>query len=511
MDATRPVRSLLEGCRCTACGDPALTAQALGDADSVLVDAIACGGCGTTFDVVWGAPFLGHYQAEDTPGLLEIAANARADNLYAGRQDVERLEGLLQRYHEAADRSRFLATCRDEFAHAPWFGHRYAEYAAFYSLSKSIDFVDRDVLDVGAGTGYDTWRLVQAGGRVTAFEYNPVLIRRGRSVVPEARWIGGLAHALPFASETFDIVCCNAALHHMRDVLGAMHEMLRVLRPGGWLLTTGDPFRADDSVGETELDVFDHHPDVLLGVNESIPPFRELVEVLVSNKDRISVRFLTSSLHEEREGRLPTPLRRRGPRESREWSFRKRKRLSRASGSLSIRAHLRKPLRLPAKTQGPTVLRAGDYARVLDEYDDALAVLAPILPSSFVDSAFPGERQTKFELLNGWQKPEPGRNFRFAYKRARWFLTRPEHSHGLRFRAKAAGSRGVASSLRVHVAGVPVGSVPLGDEWSEVVASVAHVPECTRFVCELQVVPADSDDLGFDDYRVAVKDRGFVQ
>ena len=138
---------------------------------------------------------------------------------------------------------------------------------------------------------------MQAGGRVTAFEYNPVLIRRGTSVVPEARWIGGFAHVLPFESETFDFVCCNAALHHMRDVPGAMHEMLRVLRPGGGLLTTGDPFRADSSGDEFEFEVFDRHPDVLLGVNESIPTFGELMEVLVSNEDRLNVRLLTSSLH----------------------------------------------------------------------------------------------------------------------------------------------------------------------------------------------------------------------
>ena len=474
------------------------------------VDAITCGGCSATFDVVWGVPFLGHYQADDIPGLLEIAANARADNVYAGRQDVERLEGLLQRYHEAADRSQFLATCRDEFAHASWFGHRYAEYSAFYSLSKNVDFADRDVLDVGAGTGYDTWRLVQAGGRVTAFEYNPVLIRRGRSVVPEARWIGGLAHVLPFGSETFDIVCCNAALHHMRDVPGAMHEMLRVLRPGGWLLTTGDPFRADDSGDETELEVFGNHPDVLLGVNESIPRFGELVEALVSSQDRITVRFLTTSISERGKGRLPTPLRRRNFRDRREWPFRKRKRLSTASGTISIRAHMRKPLPLPGKTQGPTVLRAGDYASVLDEYDDALATLAEILPSSFVDLAFPGERQTKFELLNGWQKPEPGTNFRCAYKRARWFLTRPEDLQTLRFCARAPDVGRVVSSLQVRIAGVPVAKVPLGDEWSEAVVSVAHVPSCARFVCELHALPAETDDLGFDDYRFAIKDRQFV-
>ena len=41
--------------------------------------------------------------------------------------------------------------------------------------------------------------------------------------------------------------------------------------------------------------------------------------------------------------------------------------------------------------------------------------------------------------------------------------------------------------------------------------SLIHVPPATRFVCELHVVPAESEDLGFDDYRFAVKDREFVR
>jgi SAM-dependent methyltransferase len=474
------------------------------------MDAIACGGCGATFDVIWGAPFLGHYEADDVAGLVEIAANARADNVYTSRQDVERLEGLLQLYHVAPDRSRFLSTCSDEFTRAPWFGNRYTEYSAFSLLTKRIKFIDRDVLDVGAGTGYDTWRLVMAGGRVTAFEYNPVLIRRGRSVVPEARWIGGIAHVLPFESETFDLVCCNAALHHMRDVPGAMQEMLRVLRPGGWLLTTGDPFRADNSGDEAEFEIFDNHPDVLLGVNESIPTFGQLVETLVSNEDRLNVSLLTSSLYGARKGLLQKLLRHDELLEVREWSFSKRNRLSVASGTLSIRAHVREPLCLPEVKQRPTVLRAGAYASVLDDYDAALAALVPILPSSFVDSALPGKRQTKFELLNGWQKPEPGTDFRTAYKRARWFLTRPPSANALRFQVRAAKAGRPGGWLHVHVPRMPVVKIWLGEDWSEALVPLTDVPSATRFVCELHAVPAEIGDPGFDDYRFAVMDRQFV-
>jgi SAM-dependent methyltransferase len=476
----------------------------------VVAEAIACDRCGATFDVIWGAPFLGHYEAEDIAGLVEIAANARADNLYASRRDVERIEGLLQRYHTAVDRSQFVATCPDEFARAAWFPYRYAEYSAFYSLTKRIDLAGRDILDVGAGSGYDTWRLVEAGGRVTAIEYNPMLIRRGRAVVPVARWIGGFALVRPCDGETFDLVCCNAALHHIRDIPRAIHEMLRVIRPGGWLLTTGDPFRADGSATETELDNFDRHPDVLLGVNESIPTFGEVVETLVANEDRLDVRLLTSSLHGEPGRRFEWLRRGRRSSENREWPLARRDHLSKASGSLSIRARVQQPLSLDGSRQGATVLRAGDYANVLEDYDAALAALAPILPDSYVDIPFPGERQTKFELLNGWQKPEAGTGFRTAYKRARWFLTRPPEARALRFRVRSVDARGVGGSIEVRVARAPVEEVSLCDEWSDVSVPLTHVAPGRRFVCELHAMPLPSEDLDFDHYRFAVEGRRFV-
>jgi SAM-dependent methyltransferase len=504
--------SALQGFRCTACGEPALVARSMDwDPGEVLAGAIACSGCGATFDVIWGTPFIGHYERDDIMGLIEIAANARGDNPCGSRRDVERLEGVLRSYHEARDRSAFLAKCSDDFAHAPWFENRYTEYSAFRSLARGIELADRDILDVGAGSGQDSWRLIQAGGSVTAVEYNPMLIRRGRSVVPEARWVGGFSHVLPFESETFDIVCCNAALHHMRDVPQTIREMLRVLRTGGWLVTLGDPFRADDSGEDTEFEVFDRHADVLLGVNESIPRFDDLVQSLVAYEDRLDVRLLTSVLYGMSEHRLSKRLFRFLKRSNeREWPLAAKERLAKTAGTLSMRAHVRMPLGLTGETQGRAALRSGAYADLLTDYDAAVAGLVPLLPSSFVDCAFPGERQTKFELLNGWQKPEHGRGFRTAYRRARWFLTRPAEGRALRFRVRSVEPDRVGGSLEVHAAGSPAATITLGSQWSETSVALDDVPPGERFVCELRVVLPDVTNAEFDDYCFAVKDRQFV-
>ena len=492
------------------CGEPALASMTEDwERDEVLARAIECGSCGATFDVIWGVPFLGHYEPGDIAGLIEIAANARADNYSAGRDDIARLESLLRRYHDADGRAKFLSGCSDDFVRAPWFGNRYAEYAEFRLLSKEIDFVDRDVLDVGAGSGYDAWRLVQAGGRVTALEYNPVLIRRGKDVVPEARWVGGFSHALPFENETFDIVCCNAALHHMRDVPGAMQEMLRVLRTGGWLLTTGDPFRADGSGEQAEFEMLNRHPDALLGVNESIPTFADYVAALIANEDRLNVVIL-ATLKGARD-RLLRRLRRRRNLSNQVRQLSESKRLADRNGSLSIRAQTQSRLRLASAKQGLTVLRAGDYANVLHNYDTAVAALVDLLPVSFVDSPFPGEQQTKFELLNGWQKPQPGSAERTGYKRARWFLTRPAHAHALLFRVRTNATSRVRARFHVRV---PPNSeatiVSLDSAWSDISIALHSIPPATRFVCELRLELADERDAGFDDYCFAVKDRVFV-
>ncbi len=50
------------------------------------------------------------------------------------------------------------------------------------------------------------------------------------------------AQNLEFEDDTFDVVVCSLAIFYFPDIPGAMHEMLRVLKPGGKLgITTADP------------------------------------------------------------------------------------------------------------------------------------------------------------------------------------------------------------------------------------------------------------------------------
>lgn len=46
---------------------------------------------------------------------------------------------------------------------------------------------------------------------------------------------------IPFAPESFDLVFCNAVLHHSKDPVKVMREIWRVLAPGGSLMIVNEP------------------------------------------------------------------------------------------------------------------------------------------------------------------------------------------------------------------------------------------------------------------------------
>lgn len=45
--------------------------------------------------------------------------------------------------------------------------------------------------------------------------------------------IAGDIHALPIPTDSFDCVFCTGTLEHVRDPAKAVHELLRILKPGG--------------------------------------------------------------------------------------------------------------------------------------------------------------------------------------------------------------------------------------------------------------------------------------
>ncbi|GHF92015.1 SAM-dependent methyltransferase [Kitasatospora xanthocidica] len=107
-----------------------------------------------------------------------------------------------------------------------------------------------EVLDCACGIGTQAIGLAGLGHRVTGTDLSPVAA--GRAAVEAVQRGLHLATAaadmrqLPFPDGRFDVVvCADNALPHLltpEDVLAALGEMRRVLRPGGLLLLTTRPY-----------------------------------------------------------------------------------------------------------------------------------------------------------------------------------------------------------------------------------------------------------------------------
>src|SRR5947209_4379634 len=90
-------------------------------------------------------------------------------------------------------------------------------------------------LEIGAGTGYFSLNLLQAGvvGQATCTDISPGMLRRLNANAERlgltVRTARADAESLPFPTESFDLVLGHAVLHHLPDLRRAFGEFPRVL------------------------------------------------------------------------------------------------------------------------------------------------------------------------------------------------------------------------------------------------------------------------------------------
>lgn len=100
---------------------------------------------------------------------------------------------------------------------------------------------DRRVLDIACGPGNyanDAARGLTGDGAYVGLDFSAAMLTRAArdNTGDRITFVRGDAHALPFASQSFDTVTCLAALYLIPDPLAALDEMTRVLAPGGELI-----------------------------------------------------------------------------------------------------------------------------------------------------------------------------------------------------------------------------------------------------------------------------------
>ena len=106
------------------------------------------------------------------------------------------------------------------------------------------------VLDVGAGFGRHVFECARRGADVVALDYAEDEVMETRATlgamvdgdeIKIERFLGvlrGDATRLPFADGSFDVVITSEVLEHIQDDVGAISEMVRVLKPGGTFAAT---------------------------------------------------------------------------------------------------------------------------------------------------------------------------------------------------------------------------------------------------------------------------------
>ena len=460
----------------------------------------SCSDCHHIFYSVWGVPFFGDYEQEDIPGLIEISANISNRGKFGVNPEVvQGWEELLSSYHAAQDKKAFIETHPE--AQSPFLANRYGEWLEVTHLGKDLSLKGKDVLDIGAGLGFDSHRLAMRGAQVTALEFSPILAESGQINFPDIRWIGGFSHCLPFKNASFDAVFCNAALHHMRDIPAAIAESLRVLKPGGTLITTCDSFRPSHAGEDFELNVFDQDPAVLLGVNEGIPKFSDFVSVLQENSGVVDVDIFTHTLEKGTFRKRLTELT--------QWDIHKHAAmLSRSSGSLAMRIRLKENWPNKANLQKKAVLSAQEYACSLSSQAEAMTRLAPLMPAHFVNLPFPGTQGSKFELLNGWRLPKAFHQSRTVYRRGRWFLKCSKEQKFLHFELRLpALSQLSSASIQLRVNGEVLSSYTISQQiWTKVVMQLPDAIAEQVFALEIQL---QGDDSAIDAACFDVRNRHF--
>lgn len=92
-------------------------------------------------------------------------------------------------------------------------------------------------LDLACGTGDIAFALAARGARVTGLDITHRMLQLARAKKQTAAFVTGDMMALPFPAGQFDLITTGYGIRNVPELIPALAEIHRVLRPGGTLLS----------------------------------------------------------------------------------------------------------------------------------------------------------------------------------------------------------------------------------------------------------------------------------
>ncbi|APX11505.1 bifunctional 2-polyprenyl-6-hydroxyphenol methylase/3-demethylubiquinol 3-O-methyltransferase UbiG [Tateyamaria omphalii] len=107
-------------------------------------------------------------------------------------------------------------------------------------FDRHIDWVGKDVLDLGCAGGFMAEALAERGAQVTGIDPAEQAIEAARvhakATGKNIHYEIGVGEDLPYPDASFDAVACVDVLEHVADLSQVLAEVARVLRPSGMFL-----------------------------------------------------------------------------------------------------------------------------------------------------------------------------------------------------------------------------------------------------------------------------------
>jgi SAM-dependent methyltransferase len=115
--------------------------------------------------------------------------------------------------------------------------HRYAQEFHIADVGEFTEHSGERVLEIGGGLGTDGRQFARHGARYVDADLSRNSLTLARAGFRLERLPGSFTEAdaedLPFLSESFDLIYSHGVLHHTPDTQRAIHEVNRLLKPGG--------------------------------------------------------------------------------------------------------------------------------------------------------------------------------------------------------------------------------------------------------------------------------------